>query len=144
MGTYNAKPADVNAKWYIVDLAGQNLGRSATKIAMMLMGKHKPTYTPHVDTGDYVVAINAEKVALTGKKLDDKKYYSHTGWVGGLVEKSARELLETNPTMVLQYAVKGMLPKSKLGRQMLSKLKIHAGPAPEHGYAAQKPEKLTF
>ena len=141
MGTYNAKLEDVNAKWYIVDLAGQNLGRSATKIAMMLMGKNKPGYTPHVDTGDYIVVVNAGKIALTGKKLDDKKYYNYSGWIGGMVEKSARELLQSDPQLLIQYAVKGMLPKNSIGRWSLDRLKVFAGP--EHIHAAQKPITLS-
>jgi len=144
MRTYNAKPGELNTQWFIVDVGGKNLGRTASKIATILMGKNKPTYTPHVDTGDHIVVINAEKIALTGKKLDDKKYYRHTGWMSGLVETSVRELLAKDPTQVLTFAVKGMLPKTKLGRQMLNKLKVHAGPCPEHGYTAQKAETLEI
>lgn len=144
MRTYNAKPGDLDARWYIVDAQGKTLGRAATQIAMMLMGKNKPTYTPHVDTGDYVIVVNADKIALTGKKLQDKKYYRHSKWMGSLKETSAGELLKKDPTKLIQFAVKGMLPKSRLGTQMLSKLKVHAGPCPEHGYSAQKAETLEL
>lgn len=144
MRTYNAKLGDIEARWYIVDAQGLTLGRTASKIAMMLMGKNKPTYTPHVDTGDYVVVVNAEKIKLTGNKLQDKKYYRHSKWMGSLVETSAGELLQKDPTKLIQFAVKGMLPKSRLGTQMFSKLKVHAGPCPEHGYAAQKAEALEL
>ena len=144
MRTYNAKPGDIQARWYIVDLQGKTLGRAASAIATMLMGKNKPTYTPHVDTGDYVVAINADKIKLTGKKLKDKKYYRHSKWMGSLVETSAGELLQKDPSRLIQYAVKGMLPKSRLGNQMFTKLKVHAGACPEHGYVAQKAETLEL
>ena len=144
MRTYSAKPGEIDARWFIVDAAGKPLGRTASKVATILQGKNKPSYTPHVDTGDYVVIINAAKVELTGNKLDGKKYYRHTGWMGGLVSTSAREILEQKPGELMKLAVKGMLPKTKLGRVMLSKLKIHAGPCPEHGYVAQKAEKLDL
>lgn len=144
MRTYNAKPGDIEARWYIVDAQGKTLGRAATKIAMMLMGKDKPTYTPHVDTGAHVVVINAEKINLSGNKLHDKKYYRHSKWMGSLVETSAGELLKKDPTKLIQFAVKGMLPKSRLGTQMLGKLKVYAGPCPEHGYTAQKAETLEL
>jgi large subunit ribosomal protein L13 len=144
MRTYNAKPGDIEARWFIVDLQGKTLGRAASAIATMLMGKNKPAYTPHVDTGDYVVAINADKIKLTGSKLKDKKYYRHSRWMGSLVETSAGELLQKDPTKLIQFAVKGMLPKSRLGGQMFSKLKVHAGACPEHGYVAQKAETLEL
>ena len=144
MRTYSAKPGEIDARWFIVDAAGKPLGRTASKVATILQGKNKPSYTPHVDTGDYVVVINAAKVELTGNKLDGKMYYHHTGWMGGLVATSAREILEQKPGDLMKRAVKGMLPKTKLGRVMLTKLKIHAGPCPEHGYVAQKAEKLDL
>jgi large subunit ribosomal protein L13 len=144
MRTYSAKPGEIDARWFIVDAAGKPLGRTASKVATILQGKNKTSYTPHVDTGDYVVVINAAKVELTGNKLDGKMYYHHTGWMGGLVSTSAREILEKKPGDLMKRAVKGMLPKTKLGRVMLTKLKIHAGPCPEHGYVAQKAEKLDL
>lgn len=144
MRTYSAKPGEVDARWFIVDAAGKPLGRTASKVATILQGKNKTSYTPHVDTGDYVVIVNAAKVELTGNKLDGKMYYHHTGWMGGLVATSAREILEQKPGDLMKRAVKGMLPKTKLGRVMLTKLKIHAGPCPEHGYVAQKAEKLDL
>ena len=144
MPTYSAKPNEIERRWFIVDAAGANLGRTASKVARILQGKNKPTYTPHVDTGDYVVVINAEKIVLTGNKLDAKLYHQHSGWMGGLVSKSAREILETKPTEVFKSAVKGMLPKTNLGRNMLRKLKTHKGPGPAHGYKAQKAEALEI
>lgn len=144
MGTYNAKPNEIERRWYIIDAAGRPLGRTASKIAMILQGKDKPTYTPHVDTGDCVVVVNAAKTVLTGNKLDAKLYYRHTGWVGGLVATSAREMLEKKPEDVIKKAVGGMLPKTKLGKQMLRKLKVHAGECPAHGYKAQKAEQLEM
>ena len=144
MKTYTAKPGEIEKRWYIVDAADVPIGRTATRVAAILQGKNKPTFTPHVDTGDFVVIINAAKVGLTGSKLDAKKYYRHTGWVGGLVEKSAREVLESKPNELIKAAVKGMLPKTKLGRSMLKKLKVHEGPCPEHGYKAQGAEVLTL
>ncbi len=144
MRTYSAKPGEIDARWFIVDAAGKPLGRTASKVATILQGKNKPSYTPHVDTGDYVVIVNAAKVELTGNKLDGKMYYRHTGWMGGLVSTSAREILEQKPGDLMKLAVKGMLPKTKLGKVILSKLKIHAGPCPEHGYVAQKAEKLDL
>jgi large subunit ribosomal protein L13 len=144
MRTFSAKPGQIEARWYIVDAAGKPLGRAASKIARILQGKHKPEFTPHVDVGDFVVLINASQVKLTGNKLDQKTYYHHTGWVGSLKTKSAKELLGTKPEQVVRAAVKGMLPSSKLGRSMLSKLKIHAGPCPAHGYTAQKAEPLEL
>ena len=144
MKTYTAKPDELEKKWYIVDAADIPIGRTASKIATILQGKDKPTYTPHVDTGDYVVVVNAAKVGLTGTKLDSKNYYRHTGWVGGLVSKNAREMLESKPNELIKAAVKGMLPKTKLGRAMFKKLKVHEGPCPEHGYKAQKAEVLAL
>jgi large subunit ribosomal protein L13 len=144
MRTFSAKPGEIAARWFIVDAADKPLGRTASKIAMMLQGKNKPSYTPHVDTGDFVVVINAAKIRLTGRKLDEKIYHRHTGWVGGLVSTPARELLKRKPTELMRLAVKGMLPKTRLAKDMLNKLKVHAGPCPEHGYAAQKAEQLEL
>jgi large subunit ribosomal protein L13 len=142
MKSYIAKPGEVKQGWYVVDLAGQHLGRAAAAVASILRGKHRPTYTPHVDTGEFVIAINADKVVLTGKKLTDKKYYHHTGFVGGIKEMNAGKLLAAKPEEVFKIAVKGMLPKNSLGRDMLSKLKIYAGS--EHPHAAQKPENFSL
>ncbi|MEG0740953.1 MAG: 50S ribosomal protein L13 [Clostridia bacterium] len=142
MNTYMAKAADVQRKWYVVDAEGVVLGRLATQIATILRGKHKPIYTPHVDTGDYVIVVNADKIVLTGKKLDQKIYYSHSGFVGGLKETVYRRLLSEKPEFVIQHAVVGMLPKGPLGRQMAKKLKVFAGP--EHDHAAQQPEELVI
>lgn len=144
MRTYHAKPGDVERRWYIVDAAAQPLGRTASHIARILQGKTKPAYTPSCDVGDFVVVINAAKVALSGNKLDAKHYYRHTGWPGGIVGTSARDMLSSKPTELLRQAVKGMLPKNKLGRDMLRKLKIHPGPCPEHGYKAQNAEPLDL
>src|SRR5438067_13103543 len=140
MKTYNAKPGEVAREWYLVDADGLTLGRLATLIADTLRGKRKPQYTPHVDTGDFVVVINAEKIAVTGKKLDSKIYYRHSGYPGGLRERTLREQLERRPTEVLRKAVKGMLPKNKLARQQITKLKVYAGP--EHPHEAQAPTRL--
>ena len=140
MKTYNAKPGEIERRWYVVDAEGKNLGRLATQIADTLRGKQKPQYTPHVDTGDFVVVVNAEKITVTGKKLDDKIYYRHSGYPGGLKERTLREQLERRPTEVLRTAVKGMLPKNKLAARQLTKLKIYAGP--EHPHEAQSPEPL--
>ena len=142
MKSYIAKPADVQRKWYIVDAEGKTLGRLATEIATVLRGKHKVTFTPHVDGGDFVVVVNAEKVVLTGKKLDQKMYRYHTGYVGGLKEITYREMMAKKPEKVVELAEKGMLPKGPLGRSMFTKLHVYAGP--EHEQAAQKPEVLTF
>ena len=142
MKSYIAKPADVQRKWYIVDAEGKTLGRLATEIATVLRGKHKVTFTPHVDGGDFVVVVNAEKVVLTGKKLDQKMYRYHTGYVGGLKEITYREMMAKKPEKVVELAVKGMLPKGTLGRSMFDKLHVYAGP--DHQQAAQKPEVLTF
>ena len=140
--TWNAKKGDVERHWYLVDADGQNLGRLATRIADTLRGKQKPQYTPHVDTGDFVVVINAEKVAVTGQKLDQKRYYRHSGYPGGLRSRTLREQLERQPAEVLRVAVKGMLPKNRLARQQLGKLKIYAGP--EHPHEAQAPQPLKL
>jgi len=137
-----AKKETVERKWLIVDAENQVVGRLASKIATVLRGKNKPVYTPHVDTGDFVVVINAEKVTFTGKKLDNKIYYSYSGYMGGLKEINAKKLLEKKPEEIIRKAVKGMLPKNKLGRQMLNKLKIYKGS--EHPHSAQKPEKLEI
>ena len=140
MKTYNAKPGEIERRWYVVDAEGQTLGRLATRIADALRGKGKPQYTPHVDTGDFVVVVNAEKIAVTGKKLDEKIYYRHSGYPGGLKQRTLREQLERRPTEVLRKAVKGMLPKNKLAARQLTKLKIYAGP--EHPHEAQAPQPL--
>ncbi len=133
-----AKPGHVGAKWVLVDVQGEILGRIATRIATMLMGKHKPTYTPHTDTGDFVVVINAEKVAVTGRKAQQKVYRHHTGFIGSLKTRPYYEMIETHPEEIIELAVRRMLPKSKLGKQMFTKLKVFRGPA--HTHAAQKPE----
>lgn len=142
MKSFIQKPHEVDRKWFVVDAEGQTLGRLATQVATVLRGKHKPTYTPHVDCGDFVVIVNAEKIVLTGKKLDQKKYRWHTGYVGHLRERTARQMIANKPEEVVHLAVKGMLPKNSLGRQMIKKLKVYAGP--EHNHSAQKPESLTF
>ena len=142
MNTYMAKPAEVERKWYVVDAEGMVLGRLASQVANILRGKNKPIYTPHVDTGDYVIIVNASKVILTGKKLDQEIYYHHTGYPGGLKETKYRALMATKPEFAVRHAVVGMLPKGTLGRQMAKKLKIYAGP--EHEQAAQKPEALEL
>jgi large subunit ribosomal protein L13 len=138
MKTYSAKPGEIQRDWYVVDAEGQTLGRLATQIADRLRGKGKPQFTPHVDTGDFVVVVNAEKIAVTGNKLDDKMYYRHSGYPGGLRSRPLREQLDRLPTEVLRKAVRGMLPRNRLGRQQLTKLKIYAGP--EHPHAAQEPK----
>jgi large subunit ribosomal protein L13 len=140
MKTYVAIEKDVPKKWYVVDAKDKVLGRLATQIAMRLRGKHKPIFTPHADTGDFVVVVNAEKVAMTGRKWDEKIYYRHSGFVGGLKRTSARELLGKKPGDILRFAVKGMLPKNSLGRRQLKKLKIYVGP--DHPHQAQNPESL--
>lgn len=142
MKTYSAKEADIKRDWYLVDAKGKVLGRLASEIAKRLRGKHKPIYTPHVDTGDFVVVINADKVVLTGKKLDDKIYYHHTGYPGGIKSITAGKTLEEKPERLLQKAVKGMLPKNSLGRKMLKKLKIYNGD--EHPHSAQEPRVLEL
>ncbi|MGE5703510.1 50S ribosomal protein L13 [Brevibacillus fluminis] len=136
--TYMAKPLEVERKWYIVDAEGQTLGRLASEVASILRGKLKPEFTPHVDAGDFVVVINADKIKLTGKKLSDKIYYTHSLYPGGLKSKTAGEMLATRPDRMFEIAVKGMLPKNRLGRQIFTKLKVYAGS--EHPHAAQKPE----
>ena len=138
MKTYSAKSGEITREWYLVDADGQTLGRLATQIADRLRGKGKPMYTPHVDTDDFVVVVNAEKIAVTGKKLDDKIYYRHSGYPGGLRERTLREQLERRPTEVLRKAVKGMLPRNRLARQQITKLKIYAGP--DHPHEAQAPK----
>lgn len=140
MKTYSAKPADVKRSWYIVNAQGQNLGRLAAKIAGILRGKHKPEFTPHVDTGDFVIIINAAQAVVTGNKAQDKMYYRHSQYPGGIKEMNYSELMEKHPTRALTYAIKGMLPKNTLGRAMLSKLKVYAGA--EHPHGAQQPELL--
>ena len=138
MSTTIAKPATVEREWFVVDAADQTVGRLATRIATVLRGKHKPTFTPHVDTGDYVIVINAEKVVFSGRKLDQKHYYNYSGYKGGMRSRSAREVLDTQPEYVLEQAVKGMLPKNRLARQVYAKLKVYAGP--EHPHEAQQPK----
>jgi large subunit ribosomal protein L13 len=140
MKTYSAKPGEIQRDWVLVDAEGKTLGRVATVIADALRGKGKPVFTPHVDTGDFVVVVNAEKIAVTGKKLDEKLYHRHSGYPGGLRSRTLREQLERQPTEVLRRAVKGMLPRTKLGRRQLTKLKIYAGP--EHPHDAQAPTPL--
>ena len=142
MKTFIANPASVERKWYVVDAEGVTLGRLASEIAKVLRGKNKPIFTPHEDTGDYVIVVNAEKVSVTGKKLDQKMYYSHSDYVGGLKETTLKDMLQKHPERVVEHAVKGMLPKGSLGRQMYQKLFVYAGP--EHKHAAQKPEELKF
>jgi len=142
MKTFMASPATIDRKWYVVDATGMTLGRLASEVASVLRGKKKPIFTPHIDTGDYVIIINAEKVAVTGKKLDQKVYYHHSEYVGGMKSATLREKLGKKPEEVIEHAVKGMLPKGPLGRQMYKKLFVYAGP--EHKHAAQKPETLTF
>ena len=142
MKTFMPKAADITRKWYVVDAEGLALGRVASQVANILRGKNKPIYTPNVDTGDYVIVINASKIVLTGKKLDQKIYYKHSGYVGGLKETKYRKLLAEKPEEALRHAVVGMLPKGPLGRQMAKKLKIYAGA--EHEHAAQQPEKLEL
>ena len=138
--TYIAKEADIVKKWYVIDAEGVTLGRLASEVATILRGKNKPQYAPNVDMGDYVIIVNAEKVAVTGKKLEQKMYRRHSGWVGGLKEVRMDKMLATHPERVLEHAVKGMLPKNALGRKMFSKLHVYAGA--EHPHAAQKPETL--
>jgi large subunit ribosomal protein L13 len=140
--TYNAKPGEIERLWYVVDAEGKTLGRLATQIADTLRGKRKPQYTPHVDTGDFVVVVNAEKIHVTGKKLDEKMYYRHSGYPGGLRKRTLREELERRPTEVLRKAVRGMLPRTRLGRAQLTKLKIYVGP--DHPHDAQAPKALPL
>ena len=142
MKTYSAKPGEIAREWYLVDADGLTLGRLATQIADTLRGKRKPEYTPHVDTGDFVIVVNAEKIAVTGNKLDQKRYYRHSGYPGGLKSRSLREQLDRRPTEVIRTAVRGMLPKNRLARQQITKLKVYAGP--EHPHASQNPRPLTL
>ena len=142
MKSFMASPSTVERKWYVVDAEGKTLGRLASEVANVLRGKNKPIYTPHIDTGDYVIVVNAEKINVTGKKLDQKIYYHHSEYVGGMKEATLREMMQKKPEFVITHAVKGMLPKGPLGRQMLKKLHVYAGP--EHNHAAQKPETLDI
>ena len=142
MNSFMANPAKVERKWYVVDATGYTLGRLASEIAKVLRGKNKPIFTPHIDTGDYVIIVNAEKIKVTGKKLDQKIYYHHSDYVGGMKETTLREMLAKKPEKVVELAVKGMLPKGPLGREMFTKLHVYAGA--EHPHTAQKPEVLTF
>ena len=142
MKTYMANPDKIERKWYVVDAEGATLGRLASEIAKVLRGKNTPEYTPHIDTGDYVIVVNAEKVKVTGKKLQQKIYYNHSDYVGGMRETTLAELLAKKPEKVIELAVKGMLPKGPMGRDMIKKLHVYAGP--EHANQAQKPEVLTF
>lgn len=140
MKTFSAKPAEVKRSWYIVDAKGKSLGRMSSRIAAILRGKHKPEYTPHVDTGDFVIIINAEQALMTGNKAEDKLYYRHSQYPGGLTSMNYSKLIEKHPTRALEFAIKGMLPKNSLGRAMFSKLKVYAGA--EHPHVAQQPEAL--
>ena len=142
MKTFMASPSTIERKWYVVDADGMTLGRLASEVAKVLRGKNKPTFTPHIDTGDYVIVVNAEKIHVTGKKMDQKMYYSHSDYVGVLKETTLKEMLAKHPERVIEFAVKGMLPKGVLGRQMYQKLFVYAGP--DHKQEAQKPEALTF
>ena len=138
MKTFMASPATIDRKWYVVDAEGKTLGRLASEVAKVLRGKNKAIFTPHIDTGDYVIVVNAEKIKVTGKKLEQKVYYRHSDYVGGMKETTLKEMLNKHPERVIEYAVKGMLPKGPLGRQMYTKLFVYAGP--DHKHAAQKPE----
>ena len=142
MKTFMASPATIDRKWYVVDATDMTLGRLASEVAKVLRGKNKPIFTPHMDTGDYVIVTNAEKIKVTGKKMDQKIYYRHSAYVGGMKETKLKEKLAKKPEEVIELAVKGMLPKGPLGREMYKKLYVYAGP--EHKHAAQKPEVLTF
>ena len=142
MKTYVTKPREVERKWFVVDATDKTLGRLASEIAQVLKGKHKPTYAPNVDAGDFVVVINAEKIAVTGRRMDQKVYYRHSQYPGGLTETKLKDMLQKHPTRPIKMAVKGMLPKNVLGRQMLTKLKVYAGP--EHKHQAQQPEVLEL
>ena len=142
MNSFMANPAKVERKWYVVDATGYTLGRLASEVAKVLRGKNKPIFAPHIDTGDYVIIVNAEKIKVTGKKLDQKIYYHHSDYVGGMKETTLREMLAKKPEKVVELAVKGMLPKGPLGREMFTKLHVYAGA--EHPHTAQKPEVLTF
>ncbi len=142
MKTYMASPEKIERKWYVVDAAGCTLGRLASEVAKVLRGKNKPEFTPHIDTGDYVIVVNAKDIKVTGKKMNQKVYYNHSDYVGGMRETTLAEMMEKKPEMVIELAVKGMLPKGPLGRSMIKKLHVYAGP--EHDNAAQKPEELKF
>ena len=142
MKSFMASPATITRDWYVVDAEGQTLGRLASEVAKVLRGKNKAIFTPHADCGDYVIVVNAEKIAVTGKKLDQKMYYHHSDYVGGMKETNLKDMLAKHPDRVIEHAVKGMLPKGPLGRQMYKKLFVYAGP--DHKHAAQKPEELTF
>jgi large subunit ribosomal protein L13 len=142
MKTYSAKPKEIEQRWYVVDAEGQTLGRLATRIADTLRGKRKPQFTPHVDTGDFVVVVNAEKIAVTGKKLEQKLYYRHSGYPGGLRSRTLAEQLERRPTEVIRKAVKGMLPRNRLARRQITKLKVYSGPT--HPHEAQNPQPLPL
>ncbi|MBQ6541657.1 MAG: 50S ribosomal protein L13 [Lachnospiraceae bacterium] len=142
MNTFMASPKTIERKWYVVDAAGMTLGRLSSEVAKVLRGKNKPIFTPHIDTGDYVIVVNAEKVVVTGKKLDQKTYFRHSEYVGGVKEPTLREMLQKKPEEVVRHAIKGMLPKGPLGNEMLEKLHVYAGE--NHPHAAQKPETLTF
>ena len=142
MKSFMASPATIERKWYVVDATDMTLGRLASEVAKVLRGKNKPTFTPHIDTGDYVIVVNAEKIKVTGKKLDQKVYYHHSEYVGGMKETTLREMLAKKSEKVIELAVKGMLPKGPLGREMYTKLYVYAGP--DHKHQAQKPETLTF
>ena len=142
MKSYMASPATIERKWYVVHATGYTLGRLASEVAKVLRGKNKAIFTPHIDTGDYVIVVNADKIKVTGKKLDQKIYYHHSDYVGGMKETTLREMMNKKPEKVIELAVKGMLPKGPLGRQMYTKLHVYAGP--EHNHEAQKPEVLTF
>lgn len=141
-GTFMASPATIERKWYVVDAADKTLGRMASEVAKVLRGKNKPIFTPHMDTGDYVIIVNADKVKVTGRKMDQKIYYRHSGYVGGLKQTTLREMMAKKPERVVELAIKGMLPKGPLGKQMYRKLHVYAGA--EHPHEAQKPEVLTF
>ena len=142
MKTYMPGAKTIERKWYVVDAEGKTLGRLATQVATVLRGKHKPIYTPYLDTGDYVIVVNADKIVVTGKKLEEKIYWHHTGWIGGQKKVTLKRLLQTHPERVVEHAVKGMLPKGPLGREMYRKLHVYA--APEHPHAAQKPEVMEI
>ena len=141
-GTYSAKAEEITRSWFIVDAAGKPLGRLASEIARVLRGKHRPTFTPHVDTGDFVVVINAEKIHVTGNKLEQKRYWRHSGYPGGIKSRTLAEMLDRRPEEVIRKAVKGMLPRNRLGRKQLTKLKVYAGP--DHPHAAQKPKEMEI
>lgn len=142
MRTYSTKPEDIKREWFVIDATGMTLGRLATQIATVLKGKHKPIYSPHMDTGDFVVVVNAHKVRVTGRKMDQKFYYRHSGYPGGLKEISLRDQLDRHPDRVIRFAVRGMLPKNRLGRQMIKKLKVYATPG--HPHEAQQPKPMTM